>query len=99
LSLLSMKQPGDLKFVVGSDSIPRSERMSAAEKADVELCGATGRSLPASTDQVAPGEQQVCNNCGPSGPRGKYCNESILACVKPDDYCGAIFINYCRYVT
>jgi hypothetical protein len=72
-----MKQPGDLKFVVGSDSIPRSERMSAAEKADVELCGATGRRRATATSQEASGYRQVSNNSGHSRA-GKYNSQDAM---------------------
>ena len=46
--------------------LPRSERMSASEKADVEWCGAADRGRPTATDQLALGKRQVGNNCGHS---------------------------------
>jgi hypothetical protein len=49
--------------------LPRSDQMSASEKADVEFCGAEDPGRPTTADQVAPGQQRLSN--GPSGPCGK----------------------------
>ena len=48
--------------------LSRSERMSASEKADVDLCGATIDRRPTDIDQEASGNRQVSNNCGPMQP-------------------------------
>ena len=47
---------------------PHLAGTSASEKAVVRLCSAIDRSRPTAADQVASGERQVSNNCGPSQP-------------------------------
>ena len=56
--------------------LPRSERMSASEKADVEWCGAADRGRPTATDQVAPGLQRLRNRSGHSPAGQSRCQDA-----------------------
>ena len=70
LAVIQHLAAGNAELVPGRASRP--QQMSASDKADVELCGATERSGPTATDQVASGKGRVGNRSGLT-PGGQSC--------------------------